>query len=45
MAEDLLFDLLHTEIVNQMYDNASTNNEQVFSCNLPVYRCDTPTLS
>jgi len=29
MAEDLLFDLLHTEIVNQMYDNMLTNNEQV----------------
>lgn len=30
MAEDVLFDLLHTEIVNLLYDSAATNNEQVF---------------
>jgi len=29
MAEDVLFDFLHMEIVNLMYDSSATNDEQV----------------
>jgi len=29
MAEDVLFEFLHMEIVNLMYDSSATNDEQV----------------
>jgi len=31
MAEDVLFEFLHMEIVNLMYDSSATNDEQVIN--------------
>ena len=31
MAEDVLFEFLHMEIVNLIYDSSSTNDEQVLT--------------
>jgi len=32
MSEDVLFEFLHMEIVNLMYDSSATSDEQVINC-------------